>query len=52
MSLIGTCQLVGVSPFEYLTEILRHKAEVATDPARWMPWNYREALEPRDSSPG
>lgn len=52
MSLIATCQLAGVNPFEYLTEILRHKEEVARDPARWMPWNYREALKPPDSAPG
>jgi len=52
MSLIATCQLVGANPFEYLTEILRHKEEVARDPARWMPWNYREALKPPDSAPG
>lgn len=52
MSLIATCQLAGANPLEYLTEILRHKKEVAADPARWMPWSYREALEPRDSAPG
>lgn len=45
MSLIATCQIMGVNPFEYLTEIQRHAAEVAADPARWMPWNYREALQ-------
>jgi len=52
MSLIATCQLAAVNAFEYLTEILRHKEEVASDPSRWMPWNYREALKPRDSAPG
>jgi hypothetical protein len=45
MSLIATCQIMGVNAFEYLTEIQRHAAEVAADPARWMPWNYREALQ-------
>lgn len=52
MSLIATCQLAGANPLDYLTEILRHKEEVASDPSRWMPWNYREALKPRDSAPG
>jgi hypothetical protein len=52
MSLIATCQLAAANPLDYLTEILRHKAEVAADPARWMPWNYREALKPQDSAPG
>ncbi len=29
--------------FEYLTELQAQFEEVARDPARWMPWNYREA---------
>lgn len=45
MSLISTCQLAEVNPFDYLTELQRHAAEVAEDPAKWMPWNYRQALE-------
>jgi transposase len=49
MSLIATCQLAGANPFDYLSELQRHAAEVAKDPAKWMPWNYRQALE---SAPG
>ena len=41
MSLIHTCELNEVNPFEYLTELLRHRAEVTVYPAQWMPWNYR-----------
>jgi transposase len=41
MSLIHTCELNRVNPFDYLTELLRHPAEVAVHPADWMPWNYR-----------
>ena len=41
MSLIHTCELNKVNPFDYLTELLRHRAEVAVRPAEWMPWNYR-----------
>jgi transposase len=41
MSLIHTCELNRVNPFDYLTELLRHRAEVAVRPAEWMPWNYR-----------
>jgi transposase len=41
MSLIHTCELNQVNPFDYLTELLRHPAEVAVRPAEWMPWNYR-----------
>jgi transposase len=41
MSLIHTCELNRVNPFDYLTELLRHPAEAAVRPAEWMPWNYR-----------
>jgi transposase len=44
MSLIHTAELNEVNPFEYLTELQRHAAEVAAMPSRWMPWNYRETL--------
>jgi transposase len=43
MSLIHTCELNKVSPFDYLTELLRHPAELTVRPAEWMPWNYRGA---------
>jgi transposase len=45
MSLIHTCELNGVNPFDYLTELLRHPPELAAGPSHWMPWNYRETLE-------
>lgn len=44
MSLIHTCELNGVNPFDYLTELLRHVEELKLQPSEWMPWNYREAL--------
>jgi transposase len=44
MSLIHTCELNGVNPFDYLTALLRHADEVAAAPAAWMPWNYRANL--------
>ncbi len=44
MSLIHTCELNGVNPFHYLTELQRRKAEVKRAPAEWMPWNYAETL--------
>ena len=43
MSLIYTCELNGVNPFDYLTELQRHAEEVAAEPERWLPWNYRAA---------
>jgi transposase len=47
MSLIHTCELNGVNPFEYLTELLCHSDEVAANPDRWMPWSYRGTLNAR-----
>jgi transposase len=45
MSLIHTCQLNGVNPFHYLTELQKHARELAAAPADWMPWNYLRTLE-------
>jgi transposase len=44
MSLIHTCELNKANPFDYLTELLRHRAELKARPAEWMPWNYRDTL--------
>jgi transposase len=44
MSLIHTCELNGVNPFDYLTELLRHPAALTAHPGDWMPWNYRATL--------
>lgn len=44
MSLIYTCQLNAVNPFDYLTELQQHADPVAAHPERWLPWNYRAAL--------
>jgi len=45
MSLIQTCKLGGVNPFDYLTELQRHAAELKSHPQDWMPWNYRTTME-------
>jgi transposase len=42
MSLIQTCQLCGASPFDYLTALQNHAAELSANPARWMPWHYHD----------
>ena len=44
MSLIYTCQLNEVNPFDYLTQLQEHDEELAANPERWMPWNYRQTL--------
>ena len=46
MSLIHTCELNGVNPFDYLTELQKHADELSAHPADWMPWNYRATLQP------
>ena len=50
MSLIHTCELNGVNPFDYLIELQKHAEELAKHPAAWMPWNYRQTLEPAGES--
>ena len=44
MSLVHTCELCGANPFDYLTQLQQHAVELARNPSRWMPWNYRETL--------
>ncbi|MCP4685859.1 MAG: IS66 family transposase [bacterium] len=50
MSLIYTCQLCDINPFDYLTELLRHAATLSANPRKWMPWNYRETLKLPDTT--
>jgi transposase len=51
MSLIYTCELCGVNPFDYLTELERHADDLASNPQRWLPWNYRQTLDALTTSP-
>lgn len=41
MSLIHTCELCGANPFDYLVAIRENASEVKSQPAHWMPWNYK-----------
>ena len=50
MSLIHTCELNGANPFDYLTELQKHAAELVKTPTAWMPWNYRETLQQTGTS--
>ena len=50
MSLIHTCELNDTNPFDYLTELQKHAAEVAQNPAAWMFWNYRQTLQQASTS--
>jgi transposase len=51
MSLIYTCQLNEINPFDYLTQLQRHADRVAAHPALWMPWNYRTAVADEPTEP-
>jgi transposase len=44
MSLVHTAELCGTNPFDYLTELQRHAADLQQNPQEWMPWNYRQTL--------
>ena len=44
MSLIHTCRLCDVNPFDYLNALQQRAQEVIDAPARWLPWNFREQL--------
>ena len=45
MSLIHTCRLCGVDPFDYLTQLRGHAAALPLNPASWMPWTYHATLD-------
>jgi transposase len=44
MSVIHTCRLCEVNPFEYLQALQRHAQDVIANAALWLPWNYRQQL--------
>jgi hypothetical protein len=44
MTLIYTATLNGVNPHDYITELLRHFADVHAHPENWLPWNYKATL--------
>ncbi len=50
MSIIQTAKLCGANAFDYITKLQKHGDKVFANPAEWMPWNYRQALELIDSS--
>jgi transposase len=44
MSLIYTCNLNDVNPFDYLTALQRNSTEVFKNPQNWMPWSYKSMI--------
>lgn len=52
MSVIHTCKLNGVNPFEYLTALQKYAERLKESPQKWLPWNYHEQLQPAPSNSG
>ncbi len=51
MSLIQTAELNDIAPFEYLVALERNAAELAMNPAAWMPWSYQAILASHPAGP-
>jgi hypothetical protein len=51
ISLIHTCSLNGVNPFEYLNALQEHCAQVRKAPQNWLPWNFKQNLDSSSPSP-
>ena len=49
MTLIHTCRLNGVNPFEYLLAIATHANAVKLVPQAWLPWNYPKTKPAADT---
>ena len=44
MSIIHTCNLAGVNPFDYITALQKHSSELFKNPRNWMPWNCKATV--------
>jgi len=44
MSLIQTAVKAGANPFDYLTQLQRHRSEAHARADLWLPWNYTATL--------
>jgi len=49
MSLIDSCNLQKVNPFDYLTALQKNASEVFKNPRNWLPWNYQHSILVNDS---
>lgn len=47
MSLIHTCRLNQVNPFDYLMAIARNGEAIGMAPEDWLPWNYPKSVVPK-----
>ena len=49
-SLIATCELNGINPFEYLVALQQNRWKVGRHPECWLPWNYQATLTSTESA--
>lgn len=49
MTIIHTCELEEVNPFDYMLTLAQHPNEIALNPSLWMPWNYQGTLNNLES---
>ena len=42
MSIIHTCALAKINPFDYLTALQKNTTAHFPNPRTWLPWNYKE----------
>ncbi len=49
MSLIHSCELNGINPFDYLTALQQHVEQVSSAPEAWLPWTYQATLGQLDT---
>jgi len=43
MSIIHTCRLSKVNPFDYIVALQKHTHDLFKKPEKWLPWNYHLA---------
>ncbi len=46
MSIIETCALNEINPYDYLTAAQKNTNRILADPKTWLPWNYSHSLAP------
>jgi transposase len=46
MSLIHTCNLAAINPFDYLVALQKHSSELFKHAEKWLPWNYKASASP------
>jgi hypothetical protein len=48
MTIIHTCELNKVNPFDYMVTIAENFEAAAASPMNWLPWNYQQNLNRRE----